>query len=104
LYSDTHHFILKMISTSTDKEGKLKVERLAKKSVAALPLQSSIGRWFDALITGASEKGTWVRLFHPPVEGRVIRGFEGLDFGDRDRVQLIRTDVDGGFIDFARAG
>jgi len=43
----------------------------------------------DALFTGASGKGTWVRLFHPPVEGELIRGFEGLDVGDRVRVQLI---------------
>ena len=53
---------------------------------------------------GASEKGTWVRLFHPPVEGKLMRGFEGLDVGDRARVELIGTDVERGFIDFARAG
>ena len=56
----------------------------------------------DALFTGASEKGTWVRLFHPPVEGKLVRGFEGLDVGDRVRVELIGTDVERGFIDFAR--
>ena len=81
-----------------------KVERLVRKSAAALLLESSIGRRFDAIVTGASEKGTWVRLFHPPVEGKVIRGFEGLDVGDRVRVELIRTDVEQGFIDFVRAG
>jgi len=43
-------------------------------------------------------------LFHPPVEGKLIRGFEGLDVGDRVRVELIGTDVERGFIDFARAG
>jgi exoribonuclease R len=80
-----------------------KVERLVRKSAAALLLESSIGRRFDAIVTGASEKGTWVRLFHPPVEGKVIRGFEGLDVGDQVRVELIRTDVEQGFIDFARA-
>jgi len=58
----------------------------------------------DALITGASEKGTWVCLFHPPVEGKLIRGFEDLDVGDRVRVELIGTDVERGFIDFARTG
>jgi exoribonuclease-2 len=104
LYSDTHHFILKMISTSTEKEEKLKVERLVRKSAAALLLESSIGRQFDAIVTGASEKGTWVRLFHLPVEGKLIRGFEGLDVGDRVRVELIGTDVEQGFIDFARPG
>jgi len=79
-----------------------KVERLVRKSAAALLLESSIGQRFDAIVTGASEKGTWVRLFHPPVEGKLIRGFEGLDVGDRVRVQLIGTDVERGFIDFAR--
>jgi len=58
----------------------------------------------DALFTGASEKGTWARLFQPPVEGNLIRGFEGLDAGGRVRVELIGTDVERGFIDFARAG
>ena len=81
-----------------------KVERLVRKSAAALLLESSIGRRFDGIVTGASEKGTWVRLFHPPVEGKLLRGFEGLDVGDRVRVELIRTDVERGFIDFARAG
>jgi exoribonuclease-2 len=81
-----------------------KVERLVAKSAAALLLESSIGRRFDAIVTGASEKGTWVRLFHPPVEGKLIQGFEGLDVGDRVRVELIGTDVERGFIDFARVG
>ena len=81
-----------------------KVERLVRKSAAALLLESSIGRRFDAIVTGASEKGTWVRLFHPPVEGKLIQGFEGLDVGDRLRVELIRTDVERGFIDFGRTG
>jgi VacB/RNase II family 3'-5' exoribonuclease len=81
-----------------------KVERLVRKSAAALLLESSIGQRFDAIVTGASEKGTWVRLFQPPVEGKLIRGFEGLDVGDRFRVQLIGTDIERGFIDFARSG
>ncbi|HXY38686.1 MAG TPA: RNB domain-containing ribonuclease, partial [Vicinamibacteria bacterium] len=53
-------------------------------------------------VTGASPKGTWVRLLQPPVEGRVVRGEQGLDVGDRVRVQLLHTDVEKGFIDFAR--
>jgi exoribonuclease-2 len=81
-----------------------KVERLVRKSAAALLLESSIGERFDGIVTGAAEKGTWVRLFHPPVEGKLLRGFEGLDVGDRVRVQLIGTDVERGFIDFSRAG
>jgi VacB/RNase II family 3'-5' exoribonuclease len=81
-----------------------KVERLVRKSAAALLLESSIGRRFDAIVTGASEKGTWVRLFHPSVEGKLIQGFEGLDVGDRVRVELIGTDVERGFIDFGRTG
>ena len=72
-----------------------------RESAAALLLESSVGRQFGAIVTGASEKGTWVRLFHPPVEGKLIRGFEGLDAADRARVELIGTDVERGFIDFA---
>ena len=53
-------------------------------------------------MTGASEKGTWVRISGPTAEGRVVRGFEGLDVGDRVRVELLRTDVARGFIDFGR--
>ena len=79
-----------------------KVERRVRKSAAALLLSSRIGERFDAIVTGASDKGTWVRLLRPPVEGRVVRGFEGLDVGARTRVELIHTDVAQGFIDFAR--
>jgi RNase II-type exonuclease C-terminal S1 domain len=54
-------------------------------------------------VTGASAKGTWVRVVQPPVEGKVVRGFEGLDVGDRVRVELVNADVERGFIDFIRA-
>lgn len=81
-----------------------KVERQVRKSAAALLLESRIGEKFDAIVTGASPKGTWVRIFQPPVEGKLVHGFDGLDVGDRVRVQLIRTDVEQGFIDFARRG
>ena len=79
-----------------------KVERQVQKSAAALLLASRIGEQFDAIVTGASEKGTWVRIFQPTVEGKLVQGFEGLDVGDRLRVKLIDTNVDRGFIDFAR--
>jgi exoribonuclease-2 len=65
-------------------------------------LESRIGEQFDAIVTGASEKGTWVRLLQPPIEGRLASGFEGLDVGHRLRVQLLRTDVERGYIDFKR--
>ena len=79
-----------------------KAERQVGKSAAALLLQPRIGEQFDAIVTGAAPKGTWVRLLTFPVEGRVVQGFEGLDVGDRTRVQLISVDVDRGFIDFRR--
>ena len=78
-----------------------KVERQVAKSAAAMLLASRIGARFDAIVTGASDKGTWVRITGPTTEGRVVRGFEGLDVGDRVRVQLVRTDIRRGFIDFA---
>ncbi|HUQ89717.1 MAG TPA: RNB domain-containing ribonuclease [Vicinamibacterales bacterium] len=79
-----------------------KVERQVAKSAAALLLESRIGEQFAALITGASSKGTWARLLAIPVEGRVVRGFEGADVGDQIRVQLLSVNVERGFIDFAR--
>jgi VacB/RNase II family 3'-5' exoribonuclease len=79
-----------------------KVERQVRKSASALLLEKRTGESFDSVVTGASEKGTWVRTFHPAVEGRLERGFEGLDVGDRVRVRLVSTDVERGFIDFAR--
>jgi exoribonuclease-2 len=79
-----------------------KVERRVAKSAAALLLSDSIGKTFDAVVTGASAKGTWVRIATPPVEGRLERGAAGLDVGDKARVKLLRTDVEQGFIDFAR--
>ncbi len=80
-----------------------KVERLVRKAAAALLLQSRVGDRFDAIVTGASEKGTWVRIRRPPAEGRLERGYEGLDVGDRVRVKLVHTDPARGFIDFARS-
>jgi len=79
-----------------------KVERQVGKSAAALLLESRIGEQFDALVTGASEKGTWVRLLTMPVEGKLVDGFEGMDVGHRIRVQLTSLDVQRGFIDFRR--
>jgi exoribonuclease II len=81
-----------------------KVERLVRKSAAALLLQQRIGQRFDAVVTGASEKGTWVRIFEPPAEGKLVHGWEGLEVGDKLRVKLISTDFERGFIDFVRTG
>ncbi len=80
-----------------------KVERQVRKSAATLLLSSRIGQRFDGIVTGASEKGTWVRISSPAAEGKVVRGFEGLDVGDHVRVKLVHTDVTRGFIDFAAA-
>ncbi len=80
-----------------------KVERQVGKSAAAMVLASRINQRFDAIITGASGKGTWVRLMNPPIEGRLMSGFEGVDVGHRIRVQLVHTDVERGYIDFKKA-
>ncbi|MRR30280.1 RNB domain-containing ribonuclease, partial [bacterium] len=81
-----------------------KVERQVEKSAAALLLESRIGEKFDSIVTGASDKGTWVRLLSIPIEGKVVQGFESLDVGDRVRVQLTSVDVEKGFIDFRKTG
>jgi exoribonuclease-2 len=87
---------------TAEEDAAKKVERQVKKSAAAMLLESRIGEKFDAIVTGASDKGTWVRLLHPAVEGKLASGFEGMDIGHELRVQLVRTDVDRGFIDFKR--
>lgn len=79
-----------------------KVERQNVKSAAAMLLSSKIGTQFKGIITGADDKGTWVRIFQPPVEGKVMKGFSGLDVGDKVTVKLIHVDVPRGFIDFAK--
>ncbi len=81
-----------------------KVERQVGKSAAALLLESRIGERFDSIVTGASEKGTWVRLLTVPVEGKLVNGFAGLDVGNRVHVQLTSIDVQRGFIDFKKVG
>ena len=81
-----------------------KVERQVGKSAAALLLESRVGEQFDAIVTGASDKGTWVRLLAVPVDGRVVRGFQGADVGDRIRVQLMSVNVERGYIDFEKIG
>ena len=85
---------------TTQEDAANKVERQVGKSAAALLLESKIGQQFDAIVTGASEKGTWARLLDIPVEGKVEQGFESLDVGDRVRVQLMSINVERGFIDF----
>ena len=79
-----------------------KVERQMRKSAAAFVLSSRIGERFDAIVTGASAKGVFVRTLEPPVEGKLVQGGEGLDVGQRLHVTLVRTDVERGFIDFER--
>jgi exoribonuclease-2 len=79
-----------------------KVERQVGKSAAALLLEPRVGQRFDGIVTGASEKGTWVRLLDMPVEGKLVRGSNGVDVGDRIHVRLLEVDVERGYIDFGR--
>jgi exoribonuclease-2 len=79
-----------------------KVERQVAKSAAAMVMQSRIGQTFDGIVTGASDKGIFVRVGAPPIEGKLIEGGAGLDVGDRARVRLNGVDIDRGFIDFVR--
>jgi VacB/RNase II family 3'-5' exoribonuclease len=87
--------------TRMEDEGRV-AEREVRKMAGAALLAGRVGESFDAVVTGDTPKGVFVRLIHPPVEGRVIRGFERLDVGDRTRVKLVGTDVARGFVDFAR--
>jgi exoribonuclease-2 len=91
-------------SRCTVQEGNIaKVERQVHKSAAVLLLEKRVGESFDGLVTGAAEKGTWVRIFDPPAEGRLVQGTQGLHVGDKIRATLLSTDFERGFLDFARA-
>jgi VacB/RNase II family 3'-5' exoribonuclease len=81
-----------------------KVERWVRKSAAACLLANRVGDQFDGIVTGASAKGTWARIFQPPIEGKIVRGHKGLDIGDRVKVKLLGVDIEMGHIDFGRTG
>jgi ribonuclease R len=80
-----------------------KVERTTRKQAAALFLSRHIGEQYDAIVTGAADKGVFARLINPPAEGRIVQGEKGLDVGDHVRVRLVATEPRKGFIDFVRA-
>jgi exoribonuclease-2 len=80
-----------------------KVERQVLKAAAAFLLEQRIGEIFDAIVTGAAAKGTFVRIARPLVEGRLVRGVDALDVGDAVRIRLVAVDPERGFIDFERA-
>jgi len=81
-----------------------KVERQVRKSATAMVVSPRVGERFDAIVTGASNKGTFVRVAAPPIEGKLVKGERGLDVGDRLGVQLASVDVDHGYIDFVALG
>jgi exoribonuclease-2 len=88
----------------TDQEDAAKkVERQVVKSAGAMLLAGRIGETFDATVTGASDKGTWVRLYAPPIEGKLVKGYQRKQVGDRFKVKLVFTDIERGYIDFAAA-
>jgi len=100
-YSDDELAAIAQHLTERDSAAR-KVERAMQKRVAAVAMAGQIGHHFQGVITGASDKGTYVRIFNPPVEGRVVHGFEGLDVGDTTTVTLTHTDPVHAFIDFTR--
>jgi exoribonuclease-2 len=100
-YSDDE--LSSIAANCTEKENAAKkVEREMSKRLAATAMEKHIGELFDAIVTGVTPHGTFVRILQPRVEGLLAQGQQGLDVGDRVRVKLIRTDVQRGFIDFAR--
>ncbi len=100
-YSDDE---LSAIATNctTKEDAARKVERAMSKRIAAVSMSGKIGQLFDAIVTGASDRGTFVRVLNPHVEGLLLHG-QGLDVGDKLRVKLVNADPYRGFIDFVRA-
>ncbi|HEV3306776.1 MAG TPA: RNB domain-containing ribonuclease [Candidatus Sulfotelmatobacter sp.] len=100
-YSDSE--LTAIAANCTQKEDAArKVEREMSKRLAAVAMQNRIGAAFDAIVTGVTPHGTFVRALQAHVEGLLAQGAQGLDVGDKLRVKLIRTDVQHGFIDFAK--
>jgi VacB/RNase II family 3'-5' exoribonuclease len=87
---------------TTQEDAANRVERQVRKSAVALVVESRVGERFDAIVTGASPKGTFVRVAAPPIEGKLVAGERGLDVGDRVAVTLVHVEVDRGYIDFQR--
>src|SRR6185295_4256828 len=77
-----------------------KVERFMRKVASAMLLLNRVGDVFEGIVTGASDKGTYVRLLNPPAEGRVIRRFEGMDIGEKVSVRLVKLSPEMGYIAF----
>jgi VacB/RNase II family 3'-5' exoribonuclease len=88
---------------TTKEDAARKVERDMSKRLAAVAMQNRIGATFDAIVTGVTPHGTFVRALQPYVEGLLAEGAQGLDVGDKLRVKLIRTDIQHGYLDFGRA-
>lgn len=100
----TQEELLEIAKNCTQKEDdSAKVERRVLKSAAAMVLENQIGSYFEAMVTGVNENGTWIRLINPPIEGKLVHGFDGMDVGDRVKVKLIHVDVYNGYIDFTKA-
>jgi len=101
-YSDSE---LSAIAVNCTQKGDAarKVERDMSKRLAAVAMRNRIGQVFDAIVTGVTEHGTFVRVAQPHVEGLLAQGDHGLDVGDHLRAKLIHTDPQRGYIDFARA-
>lgn len=79
-----------------------KIERLVEKSANAMLMETSIGEEFDAIVSGASDRGTWIRLYHSHIEGKLVDGFNGLRVGDKLKARLKYVNAELGFIDFER--
>ena len=102
-YSDDE--LLALAAHCTERENAArKVERTMRKVAAAVLLSPRIGETFDGIVTGATDKGTFARLFRPPAEGRIVKGEHGLDVGDLVKVKLVDTEPARGFIDFVALG
>ena len=100
-YSDEELLDLARRCTEREDQGR-RVERQVAKAAAALYLAPRVGDSFAAVVTGVTPHGTYVRIVEPPVEGKLARGAEGLDVGDRVEVRLTATDPERGFLDFTR--
>jgi VacB/RNase II family 3'-5' exoribonuclease len=100
-YSKEHLELIAKNCTVKEDNAK-KVERQVEKSAHAMLMESRIGEIFEAVVSGAAQKGTWIRLFNPHLEGKLVNGFNGLEVGHKIKARLISVDLESGFIDFEK--
>ena len=104
--ADARHGHIDFESETAARDLPRKLERQHRKRRAADAMRERLGETFDAVVTGASEHGVWVRFRDAlpdgtPVEAKVVAGYKALAnaVGSSVTVKLLNVNTALGFID-----